>query len=98
MPHIIVEYLSTDASSFDPVKACEIGLTIGTLSGIMQKGDIKLRCLRSEHVLLGDGRQSFIHITVSLLAGRTDDAKFGFANAMVMGVGARVVFRAESGL
>lgn len=35
----------------------------------MQRADIKVRLLPSEAILLGDGRRSFMHVTISLLAG-----------------------------
>lgn len=83
MPHFVIEYFAADPQNFDPMRACEIGFAVGAASGIMNPADIKLRTLRAEHILMGDGRQSFLHVTVSLLAGRTDAAKLDLADALV---------------
>jgi len=80
MPHVVIEYHAEDGIDRDAV--LQTALETAAASGVMQREDIKARLLPSEAILFGDGRRSFIHVTISLLAGRTPEAKLALAEAM----------------
>lgn len=84
MPHVVIEYFAPadEAGRLDRQAMLGAALDAAAGSGIMQREDIKVRLLPSEAILFGDGRRSFIHVTVSLLAGRTVEAKLALAEAM----------------
>lgn len=80
MPHLVIEYFANDG--IDQSAVLQSAFDTAAASGIMERADIKARLLPSEAVLFGDGRQSFIHVTIAMLAGRTPEAKLGLAEAM----------------
>ncbi|MEQ3749913.1 MAG: hypothetical protein ABNH26_11110 [Celeribacter sp.] len=80
MPHIVIEYFTKDP--LDKQAVLQTALDTATASGVMERANIKVRLLPAEAILLGDGRLSFMHVTISLLAGRSDDAKLALAQAM----------------
>lgn len=80
MPHIVIEYFSE--SPLDKQALLQTALEAAAGSGVMNRSDIKVRLLPSEAILLGDGRNSFIHTTISMLSGRTDAVKLELADAM----------------
>lgn len=80
MPHVVIEYFSDEP--LDKAALLRTALDTAADSGVMQRADIKVRLLPSEAILLGDGRRSFMHVTISLLAGRTPEAKLALAQAM----------------
>lgn len=67
MPHVVIEYFSDEP--LDKAALLRTALDTAADSGVMQRADIKVRLLPSEAILLGDGRRSFMHVTISLLAG-----------------------------
>lgn len=80
MPHIVIEYFAPDGLDRPLVLTEVLETAVGT--GIMERADVKVRLLPSEAILMGDGRQSFMHLTVSLLAGRRADQKLSLAQAL----------------
>lgn len=80
MPHVVIEYFAQNGIDRDAV--LEAALETTAQSDIMQREDIKVRLAPSEAILFGDGRRSFVHVTLSLLAGRSDDAKLKVAEAL----------------
>lgn len=80
MPHIVIEYYAE--TDMDRRQVLETALETAAASGVMNRADIKVRLSRSEAILLGDGRSSFMHVTISMLAGRSDEAKLELARAM----------------
>lgn len=80
MPHLVVEYFAPEGLDGPAVLSDLLDTAVAT--GIMQRADVKARLLPSEVILLGDGRSSFIHVTVSMLAGRTPEAKLGLSVAL----------------
>lgn len=80
MPHVVIEYFSPEGLDRDAV--LRVALDTAAASGIMQRTDIKVRLLPSEAILFGDGRRSFLHLTISMLAGRTTAAKLALSEAM----------------
>lgn len=71
MPHILIEQgnaLLTPAERHD---AMDVAGRIAADCGFIGVGDIKLRIVDCSDFLMLDGRRSFVHITVHMLAGRS---------------------------
>ena len=83
MPHFLMSYYPDAESGFDTELAMRIALETGAQSGVMQAEDIKVRLERSKDILFGDGRRSYLHVEISLLAGRTPEAKLALSSALV---------------
>ncbi|MBY5972944.1 hypothetical protein KUV28_11325 [Ferrimonas balearica] len=80
MPHVVIEYFSEDP--LDRTAVLQTALDTAAGSGVMNRADIKVRLVPAEAILMGDGRSSFLHVTISMLTGRTDEAKLAVAQAM----------------
>ncbi len=79
MPHFVIEYTNCLDGAEEAQSAMELALEGGSTCGFMNREDIKVRLVPCQNILFGDGRTSFIHVTVSLLAGRTDQQKESLA-------------------
>ncbi len=75
MPHFIIEHANALPEDSDIKDALQITLDCGGRMAFINKDDIKVRLVPYTHILAGDGRTSFIHVTVYLLDGRPDDLK-----------------------
>ena len=75
MPHFIIEHGNAFRCQEERKAALELALQCGETSGVMARKDIKARLVSCPDFLAADGCQSFIHITVKLLAGRTSKQK-----------------------
>lgn len=81
MPHFVIEYSAPSETS----PAIDFAVLMEQLgqaaadTGVMKLEDIKLRSIPFETFRLNDGSQSFLHLTVSLLAGRTPQQKAALA-------------------
>lgn len=75
MPHFIIEHANALNSDADINDALQITLDCGGSMDFINQDDIKVRLAPYTHILAGDGRTSFMHVTVYLLAGRTDALK-----------------------
>ncbi|MBP0438704.1 5-carboxymethyl-2-hydroxymuconate Delta-isomerase [Tianweitania sediminis] len=82
MPHVVIEHFEAFASGASRNDAMQLALTVCEASAIMAVEDIKVRCLPAEAILFGDGRRSFLHVTVSMLTGRSDEQKDALAQAL----------------
>ena len=69
MPHFVIEYTNCLGGAEEAQSAMELALEGGSTCGFMNREDIKVRLVPCQNILFGDGRTSFIHVTVSLLAG-----------------------------
>lgn len=68
MPHIIVEYSrELENEARDVLKAAH---HVVTESGLFSAQAVKGRSIGFDDVVLPDGAQNFMHITVSILSGR----------------------------
>jgi len=75
MPHFVIEYSRDVENSYDINKVMQIAFDSGVQSGVMQAADIKVRARPYDYYrLLNDG-DSFLHVGVFLLDGRTDEQK-----------------------
>jgi 5-carboxymethyl-2-hydroxymuconate isomerase len=79
MPHFQIEYARPLEQSIDLISVMNTIHEVGGNSGIMDPADIKVRAIPYDLYLLAGKADLFIHITVSLLKGRTDEQKESLA-------------------
>lgn len=82
MPHFVIEYSSEVADTCDIDQVMQAAFDTGVASGLMQAADIKVRARAYDHHMMAAGPQSFLHVTVLLLDGRTDEQKEALALAL----------------
>ncbi len=71
MPHFVIEYSREIEKTYDLNKVMKIAYDSGVESGVMQAEDIKVRARPYDfYRILNDG-DSFLHVSVFLLEGRT---------------------------
>jgi 5-carboxymethyl-2-hydroxymuconate isomerase len=75
MPQFIIEHSNALQNDMDVKDALQIPLDCGGRMDFINKDDIKVRLLSYTHCVAGDGRTSFIHVTVYMLDGRSDALK-----------------------
>ena len=75
MPHFVIEYSRDVEENYDISKVMQIALDAGVESGVMQAVDIKVRARPYDHYRLLNESDSFLHVSVFMLAGRTDVQK-----------------------
>lgn len=75
MPHFVIEYSRDVEASFDINKIMQITYDSGVSSGVMQASDIKVRARPYDYYRLVNDGDSFLHVTVFLLGGRTSEQK-----------------------
>jgi 5-carboxymethyl-2-hydroxymuconate isomerase len=75
VPQFIIEHANALGNDADIRDALHLTLECGASMDFINKADIKVRLLPYTHSLAGDGRTSFLHVTVYLLDGRTDALK-----------------------
>jgi 5-carboxymethyl-2-hydroxymuconate isomerase len=75
MPHLVIEY-SDGAIDHPVLKELMQGLAeTGAQTGVMKPEDIKVRAQSYRDYLIAGRQDSFIHLSVYLLAGRTAEQK-----------------------
>lgn len=75
MPHCIIEYSSNLSPALSLEQLVE-SVHLGALeSDLFELDDIKTRATSYEHFKLGGDTEHFIHVTVRLLSGRTQQQK-----------------------
>lgn len=75
MPHFIIDYSRDLERDYDINKVMQIAFDSGVASKVMQGADIKLRARPFDHYRLLNATDSFLHVTVFLLEGRSDAQK-----------------------
>ncbi|MEP4034057.1 5-carboxymethyl-2-hydroxymuconate Delta-isomerase [Roseibium polysiphoniae] len=81
MPHFVIEYSAPSETSL-AIDFAALMKQLGQAAadtGVMKLEDIKLRSIPFESFRLNDGSRSFLHLTVSLLEGRTPQQKAALA-------------------
>lgn len=79
MPHLVIEY-SDGALDKDRLRQLMEALAAAAAqTGVMNAEDIKVRARSYDDFLIAGKRDSFVHLTVCLLAGRTPDQKVGLS-------------------
>jgi 5-carboxymethyl-2-hydroxymuconate isomerase len=82
MPHLVVEYSegALDKAGVGTLLQALHHAAAGT--GVMQAADIKLRARAHDDYLVAGIRDSFVHVTVSMLAGRSPEQKLALSLAL----------------
>ena len=75
MPHFIIEHGNALATEVEIQSAMQTVADCVQTYDFMEAKNVKVRLLPFTHFLALDGRSSFIHITVRILEGRTDEMK-----------------------
>jgi 5-carboxymethyl-2-hydroxymuconate isomerase len=84
MPHIIIEYAAPIAEQHDLDKLCKALFDAALETGVFKSPkDVKVRAIPATHWYLQTENDSFIHVTVRLLTGRTTEQKASVTNAML---------------
>lgn len=89
MPHFIIEHGNALHGAEDTNDAMQIAFQCGGACGFIGPADIKVRLRPYTDFFAGDGRTSFIHITVRLLSGRTTAQKENLSIALCDAFNAR---------
>jgi len=88
MPHIIVEYTpNLPDLPFDAMLAA-VTRRLAESPEVEDEADLKARVVRADwfRVGLADSRRGFIHVTVRILAGRSEQAKQDFSQRVADGM------------
>ena len=75
MPHFVIEYSRDIEASYDMTKVMQIAYDSGVESGVIEPSNIKVRARPYDHYRLMNDGDSFLHVMVFLLEGRTDAQK-----------------------
>jgi 5-carboxymethyl-2-hydroxymuconate isomerase len=81
MPHFVIEHSEPIEPTPDFAHVMEELCSAAANTGVMHKADIKLRVIPCAQFQLNDGSTSFLHLTVSMLEGRTEGQKEALAIA-----------------
>jgi len=83
MPHCIIEYSAPLAQSVDIKQLVQLVHHGAINSGLFERSAIKTRAIRCDEYQVGDNHLgSFIHITIKIMPGRTDDQKSHLLSAV----------------
>ena len=83
MPHCIIDYAQDVATQVVIDRLIE-AVHLGAMdSGLFPEYDIKTRALAFTHHRTGQTRDSFVHVVVHLLDGRSDDEKTGLSEGIL---------------
>ena len=75
MPHIVVEYSTSDDFDVPVAELMQALHAAAASTGVMQAADIKIRALPYQNYLVAGRQDSFCHVSVHLLQGRTPEQK-----------------------
>lgn len=75
MPHCIIEYSKGLSNDINMNQFMKILNEIIFSSDLFDKDSIKIRAIEHENYFLSSQRQHFIHISLRILSGRTDEQK-----------------------
>ena len=83
MPHLILE-ISRELLEEGRVRGVLLALhDAASATGIVQADDLKLRVTPADIALIGGQTQPFVHLTVALLAGRSDAEKLRLSETLL---------------
>ena len=83
MPHCVIDY-SQDVADQIEIKALLDAVFLGAMdSALFPEYDIKIRALEYEHHRTGQTRDSFLHVAIHLLSGRSDEQKSMLSEAVL---------------
>ena len=77
MPHFILEYSPNVEARVSPSTLVETARRVAVETGLFPLGGIRVRAYRAEHYAMADGDPSyaFVALRLSLLQGRTPEAR-----------------------
>lgn len=75
MPHFVMEYSRSLEETLSIKELMDVAFDAGVRSGVVEAKNIKVRALPYEHFRLEGGIETFLHVNVYLLAGRTPEQK-----------------------
>lgn len=75
MPHVIIEYSDTLEAQVSRKELLKTAHQAVEASGLFNAVDIRSRTQSFDHFHLGAEKHNFLHITVKLMRGRTDEQK-----------------------
>ncbi|MGP9811014.1 5-carboxymethyl-2-hydroxymuconate Delta-isomerase [Rhodopseudomonas sp. NSM] len=82
MPHLVIDYSGEDLGR-DRIAPMMDGLAVAAAAtGVMHAADIKIRARGFDDYLVAGRRDSFVHLAVYLLAGRTPEQKEALSIAL----------------
>lgn len=82
MPHLVVDY-SADHLGRDRIgRMMEQLAVVAAATGVMSAADIKVRARGFDDYLVAGQRDSFVHLAVFMLAGRTPEQKVALSVAL----------------
>ncbi len=87
MPHFVVEYPREIESQYDISKMMQIAFDAGLESGEMGPHDLKVRAIAYDHHYMANNDETFVHITVYLLSGRTEEQKKNIGGLLLTALG-----------
>src|SRR4051812_39952622 len=75
MPHLVIEYSEDTLNRGKVAQLMEQLFATACQTGVMKSEDVKVRARGYEDFLVAGRRDSFVHLSVYLLAGRTPEQK-----------------------
>ena len=75
MPHFVIEYSRDIEARFDINTVLQIAFDSGVASGVMEESNIKVRARPYDYYRLANDGDSFLHVSVFLLDGRSNTQK-----------------------
>jgi 5-carboxymethyl-2-hydroxymuconate isomerase len=82
MPHIVVEYSAEEPTRSDVTELMKALHAAAASTGVMQAADIKIRALPYADYLVAGKQDSFCHVSVYLLEGRTPEQKLTLSETL----------------
>ena len=83
MPHVIIEHSAEVADQIDIDELIAVAHAAVLSSDLFPEYDIKTRAIAYAHHRTGQTRDSFVHVTVHLLDGRSDAQKAMLSEAVL---------------
>jgi 5-carboxymethyl-2-hydroxymuconate isomerase len=82
MPHLVIEYSKGALDSSGVTRLVERLFAAASQTGVMKSEDIKVRAFGYDDFLIAGKRDSFVHLSVYLLAGRTPEQKVALSSQL----------------
>jgi len=82
MPHLVIDYSGDDLTRDRIAPLLQQLAVTAAATGVMQAADIKVRARGFDDYLVAGRRDSFVHLAVFMLAGRTPAQKLALSTAL----------------
>ena len=83
MPHCIIDYSQDVAAGVEIDRLLEVVHQGAMDSGLFPEYDIKTRAVEFSQHRTGQTRDSFVHVAVHLLSGRSDEQKIALSEGLL---------------